>query len=64
MHNQPLTRALLQLARDVAREPAHGRVVLPDYLRFGPVNALQLFGELVRFPSLERILRTPVPTSP
>ena len=38
------------------------RVVFPDYVRFGPVNALQLFGELVRFPSLERILRTPVPT--
>jgi pimeloyl-ACP methyl ester carboxylesterase len=63
MHNQPLARALLQLARDAAREnPGMARVVLPDYLHFGPVNALQLFGELVRFPSLERILRTPVPT--
>jgi pimeloyl-ACP methyl ester carboxylesterase len=63
MHNQPLARALLQLARDAGREnPRMARVVLPDYLRFGPVNALQLFGELVRFPSLERILRTPVPT--
>jgi pimeloyl-ACP methyl ester carboxylesterase len=63
MHNQPLVRALLQLARDVRREnPRMARVVLPDYLHFGPVNALQLFGELVRFPSLERILRTPVPT--
>ena len=63
MHNQPLARALLQLARDVRREnPRMARVVLPDYLHFGPVNALQLFGELVRFPSLERILRTPVPT--
>jgi hypothetical protein len=38
------------------------RVVLPDYLHFGPVNALHLFGELVGFPSLERILRMPVPT--
>src|SRR4029453_8558830 len=38
------------------------RVVLPDYLHFGPVNGLHLFGELVRFPSLERLLRTPVPT--
>ena len=37
-------------------------VVLPDYLRFGPVNGLHLFGELVRFPSLERLLHTPVPT--
>jgi pimeloyl-ACP methyl ester carboxylesterase len=63
MHNQPLVRALLQLARDVGREsPRMARVVLPDYLRFGPVNAVQLFGELVRFPSLERILRAPVPT--
>ena len=62
-HNQPLARALVQLARDVGREsPRMARVVLPDYLHFGPMNALQLFGELVRFPSLERIVRTPVPT--
>ena len=63
MHNQPLSRALVQLARDVGRErPRMARVALPDYLHFGPVNALHLFGELVRFPSLERLLRTPVPT--
>ena len=63
MHNQPLGRALVQLARDVGRErPRMVRVVLPDYVRFGPLNALQLFGELMRFPSLERILRTPVRT--
>src|SRR4051794_11066930 len=63
MHNQPLARALLQLMRDARREnPRMVRVVLPDYLHFGPVNALQLFGELMRFPSLERIVRTPAPT--
>jgi pimeloyl-ACP methyl ester carboxylesterase len=63
MHNQPLARALVQLARDVGRESRRmARVVVPDYLHFGPVNALQLFGELVRFPSLERLLQTPVPT--
>jgi pimeloyl-ACP methyl ester carboxylesterase len=62
-HNQPLARALLQLARDASREnPRMVRVALPDYLHFGPVNALHLFSELVRFPSLERMLRTPVPT--
>ena len=61
--NQPLARALLQLARDASREnPRMVRVALPDYLHFGPVNALHLFSELVRFPSLERMLRTPVPT--
>jgi pimeloyl-ACP methyl ester carboxylesterase len=63
MYNQPLGRALVQLARDVRREsPRMVPVVLPDYLHFGPVNALHLFSELVRFPSLERILRTPVRT--
>jgi pimeloyl-ACP methyl ester carboxylesterase len=63
LHNQPLVRALMQLVRDVPREsPRMVRVVLPDYLRFGPMNAVQLFGELTRFPSMERILRTPVPT--
>ncbi|WP_433727629.1 alpha/beta fold hydrolase [Actinoplanes sp. CA-051413] len=63
MYNQPLSRAVVQLARDVRREsPRMVPVVLPDYLHFGPVNALQLFGELVRFPSLERVLRTPVRT--
>jgi len=63
MHNQPLARALVQLARDVGRENLRmAPIVLRDYLHFGPVNALQLFGELVRFPSLERMLRTPVRT--
>ncbi|BBH68228.1 acyltransferase [Actinoplanes sp. OR16] len=62
-HNQPFLRAVAQLFRDVPREsPRLARTVLPDYLRFGPLNATQLFSELTRFPSLERILRTPVPT--
>lgn len=63
VHNQPFARALTQLARDAVREsPAMARTAVPDYLRFGPVATLQLFSELVRFPSLERMLRTPVPT--
>src|SRR4029453_16918513 len=63
MHNQPLGRALMQLARDVGREnPRMVRIVLPDYLRFGPINAWHLFSELMRFPSLERVVRPPVPT--
>ena len=37
-------------------------VALPDYVRFGPVNGLRLFRDLTRFPSLERLLHTPVPT--
>jgi pimeloyl-ACP methyl ester carboxylesterase len=63
VHNQPFVRALGQLARDATREsPAMARVAVPDYLRFGPVATFHLFSELARFPSLERMLHTPVPT--
>jgi pimeloyl-ACP methyl ester carboxylesterase len=63
VQNQPLPRALGQLARDVAREsPRMARVAGPDYVRFGPLNALRLFHELTEFPSLERLLHTPVPS--
>ena len=62
-HNQPLIRALGQLASDSIREsPRMLPVVLPDYARFGPLNGLRLFRELTRYPSLERLLSTPVPT--
>jgi pimeloyl-ACP methyl ester carboxylesterase len=61
--NQPLGRGLMQLARDAVREsPRMARLAVPDYLRFGPLNAFHLFSELTRFPSLARIVRTPVPT--
>ncbi len=32
-------------------------VAVPDYVRFGPVNALRLFSQLTRYPSLERLLQ-------
>ncbi|WP_154795693.1 alpha/beta fold hydrolase [Occultella kanbiaonis] len=63
VQNQPLSRGLRQLVTDVAREsPSMAPIALPDYLRFGPINGLRLFHELTLFPSLERLLRTPVPT--
>ncbi|MER7251709.1 alpha/beta fold hydrolase [Kribbella sp. NPDC000426] len=63
LQNQPLTRAIGQLCLDVVREsPRMIPVALPDYLRFGPINGLRLFHQLTRFPSLERLLHTPVPT--
>ncbi|MGH3461106.1 MAG: alpha/beta fold hydrolase [Kribbellaceae bacterium] len=53
VQNQPLPRALGQLALDVVREsPRMVPVALPDYLRFGPVNGLRLFHELTQFPPL------------
>lgn len=63
VQNQPLPRALVQLARDGLREsPRMARVAVPDYLRFGPLNALRLFHQLTLFPSLDRLVHTPVPT--
>jgi pimeloyl-ACP methyl ester carboxylesterase len=63
VQNQPLVRALGQLARDGLREtPRMLPVAVPDYVRFGPVNGLRLFGELTRFPSLDRLMHTPAPT--
>ena len=63
IHNQGLGRAVRQLAQDGARENRRmARVAVPDYLRFGPVNTFQLFSEMTRFPSLERLLKTQVPT--
>jgi pimeloyl-ACP methyl ester carboxylesterase len=61
--NQPLRRALGQLAVDAVREsPRMARVAVPDYVRFGPVNAFSLFSQLTRFPALDRLITTPVPT--
>ena len=63
VHNQPMSRALGQLAKDVLRErPDMFPVALPDYLKFGPLNGLRLFRQLTRFPSLERLLSTSAPT--
>jgi pimeloyl-ACP methyl ester carboxylesterase len=62
LHNQPLPRALLQLFQDGMREsPRMAGVAVPDYVRFGPLNALRLFHQLTLFPSLERLVHTPVP---
>jgi len=60
--NQPLARALKQMAIDGVREsPKMARVAVPDYIRFGLVNSLNLLSELTRFPSLERLIEVPVP---
>jgi pimeloyl-ACP methyl ester carboxylesterase len=61
--NQPLVRALGQLGKDMFLEsPRMFPVAVPDYVRFGPLNGLRLFGELTRYPSLDRLVHTPVPT--
>jgi pimeloyl-ACP methyl ester carboxylesterase len=62
-HNQPLPRALLQMAFDGLREPVHLLpVVAPDYLRFGPLRALHLFSKMANYPAYDRFLAMTVPT--
>jgi pimeloyl-ACP methyl ester carboxylesterase len=62
INNRPLRKAIGQLAVDGVREsPRMARVAVPDYLRFGPINALRLFSDLTKFPSLDRLLTLPVP---
>ena len=63
VQNRPLPRALGQLAKDGLREsPRMIRSRCRTTLRFGPVNGLRLFHQLRCFPSLDRLLHTPVPT--
>ena len=63
LHNQPLHRAVRQLARDGVREPTRMMsVAVPDYLRFGVPSTLKMFRALTQYPSLERLLDLRVPT--
>ena len=63
LHNQPLHRAVRQLAHDGLREPTRLlRVAVPDYLRFGLPNTLRLFRALTEYPTLDRLLALRTPT--
>lgn len=63
LHNQPLVRAMAQLARDGGREPRKMvGVAAPDYFRFGLTSTAKMFGSLMRYPTLQRLLALPVPT--
>ncbi|SDZ06809.1 Lysophospholipase, alpha-beta hydrolase superfamily [Herbiconiux ginsengi] len=63
LHNQPLRRAVGQLARDGTREPPRMmRVAAPDYVRFGVPSTVRMFRALTRYPSLDRLLALEIPT--
>lgn len=63
IHNQPLRRAIGQLAQDGGREPRKMiGVATPDYLRFGVPSTFKMFKALTQYPSLERLLAIHVPT--
>lgn len=61
--NQPLRRAIAQLAKDAPREPTRmARVAVPDYVRFGVPSTTRLFRALTQYPSLQRLLAIRIPT--
>lgn len=63
LHNQPLVRAMAQLARDGGREPrSMVGVAAPDYFKFGLTSTAKMFGALMRYPTLQRLIALPVPT--
>jgi pimeloyl-ACP methyl ester carboxylesterase len=63
IHNQPLRRAMGQLAKDGGREPRKMiGVATPDYLRFGVPSTFKMFRALTQYPSVQRLLELKVPT--
>jgi pimeloyl-ACP methyl ester carboxylesterase len=62
-NNQPLGRALRQMAQDGLREPIS---MLPiatrDYLRFGALQSLSLFKAMTRYPTLANLHLLDAPT--
>jgi pimeloyl-ACP methyl ester carboxylesterase len=61
--NQPLRRAVGQLARDGGREPRKMITVsTPDYLRFGVPSTFRMFKALTEYPTLDRLLELTLPT--
>lgn len=61
--NQPLGRALAQMAIDGLREPwSMLPIAVRDYLRFGVIRSLSLFAAMTRYPTLERLPNLVVPT--
>lgn len=62
-NNQPLRRALRQMAQDGLREPPS---MLPiatrDYLRFGVMQSLSLFKAMTRYPTLDNLHLLVAPT--
>ncbi|WP_127819182.1 alpha/beta fold hydrolase [Microbacterium sp. CPCC 204701] len=63
LYNQPLRRAIRQLAADATREPTRmAGVAVPDYVRFGVPSTMRLFRALTQYPSLRRLLELRIPT--
>jgi pimeloyl-ACP methyl ester carboxylesterase len=61
--NQPLLRAIGQMAMDGPREPLGMiPIAVRDYLRFGVLQGVRLFAAMTAFPTLERVRHLDMPT--
>ncbi len=61
-HNQPLGKAIAQMARDgLVEPPSLLPVAVPDYLRFGMIRAMRLFIAMAKFPAYDRVMAMPMP---
>lgn len=62
-NNRPIFKGVGQLAIDGFREPLRMyTIAVPDYLRFGLINAGRLFWQMVHYPTIERFRETETPT--
>jgi pimeloyl-ACP methyl ester carboxylesterase len=62
-NNQPLGRAIRQMAFDAPREPIGLLpIAVNDYLHFGLIRGWSLFKAMTRYPTLERLASLTAPT--
>lgn len=62
-NNRPIFKGGAQLALDGLREPPRMfTIAVPDYLRFGLINAGKLFWEMIHYPTVEQFTETKTPT--
>jgi pimeloyl-ACP methyl ester carboxylesterase len=63
LYNQPFPKGLSQLIVDTLREPpGMGKLVVTDYLAYGPVATYNLIRSMLRYPTTERIAELTLPT--
>jgi pimeloyl-ACP methyl ester carboxylesterase len=58
-NNRPIFKGVAQLALDGMREsPRMFTIAVPDYLRFGLINAGRLFWQMIQYPTVDRFKET------
>jgi len=62
-YNRPIFKGVAQLALDGLREsPRMFTIAVPDYLRFGLINAGRLFWQMIHYPTVDRFRETEAET--